>query len=103
MNIDYYSQVKIMLSNYKALEIEQRIFGMQDDEHSFLNHCISCLESYEKDLVVNVLIEKVSIRRYSRKTGFSRNFIAKERDRIISLLGKFFMIKYSYEEEKLVS
>jgi len=97
--VDYGTKVKNMLTNYKDKETQVKIFETIDEEHIFLGHCISCLESYEKDLITNILIEKISIRRYARKTGFSRSFITKERDRLIFLLAKFFQIRYSYLEQ----
>lgn len=100
MEEDYTTMIKDMLTNYKDKEIQLRIFGTKEEQQDFLTHCVACLESYERDLITNILIEKISIRRYARKTGFSRSFITKERDRIISLLAKFFQIRYSYVEER---
>ena len=93
---DAYLRVKNMLTNYKDKEKQIKIFGLDKEEQNFLTHCLACLDAYERDLVINIMIEKISVRCYSRKSGFSRNFITKERDRIILLIAKFFEIKESY-------
>lgn len=97
MNVDdYFFKVKNLLIYYKDNETKQKIFG-KEEEHDFLKHCIRCLESYERDLIISIMVDKISIRCYSKKSGFSRSFIAKERDRIISLIAKFFTVKESYK------
>lgn len=93
---DYAQHITALLNGFRENEIRAKVFNNADEDHKFLVHCISCLEGYEKDLVESILINKVSIRRYSKKTGFSRTFIAKERDRLINLLAKFFLIRISY-------
>lgn len=95
---DEYLRVKNMLTNYKDKEKMVKIFGTNIEEQCFLAHCLNCLEVYERDLITNIMIEKISVRCYSRKSGFSRNFITKERDRIILLIAKFFEIKESYHK-----
>ncbi|HOO23426.1 MAG TPA: hypothetical protein PKY53_07135 [Clostridia bacterium] len=99
MNEDNISKVKNLLIYYKDNELKQKVFG-EDEDHVFLKHCIGCLENYEKDLIVSIMVDKISIRRYSRQSGFSRSFIAKERDRIVFLLAKFFALKEKCKTEK---
>lgn len=93
---DTFSKVKNLLIYYKDNEIKQKIFGT-DEDHNFLKHCLECLEKYETDLIVSIMVDKISIRCYSKKSGFSRSFISKERDRIILLIAKFFAVKESYQ------
>lgn len=92
----YHLKVKNLLIYYKDNETKQKIFG-KDEMHNFLKHCLECLEDYERDLIISIMVDKISIRSYSRRSGFSRSFIAKERDRIIALIAKFFMVNESYK------
>jgi hypothetical protein len=98
MSLEKYNlKVKNLLIYYKDNEIKQKVFG-NDEGHNFLKHCLECLEDYERHLISCIMVDKISIRCYSKKSGFSRSFIAKERDRIISLIAKFFMVKESYTQ-----
>ena len=85
---EYNLKVKNSLIYYKDNETKQKIFG-KEETHIFLKHCLECLEDYERDLIISIMVDKISIRCYSRRSGFSRSFISKERDRIISLIAKF--------------
>lgn len=96
MNNDYFLKVKNLLIYYKDNEAKQKIFG-KEEEHNFLKHCLNCLENYERDLIISIMVDKISIRCYSKKSGFSRSLISKERDRIISLIAKFFTVKDGYQ------
>ncbi|NLL56040.1 MAG: hypothetical protein GX242_02380 [Clostridiales bacterium] len=99
---DYCLKVKNLLIYYKDNETKQRVFG-KVEEHNFLKHCLCCLEDYEKHLITSIMVDKISIRCYSRKSGFSRSFIAKERDRIISLIAKFFMVRENYKQSEKIA
>lgn len=101
MNENYITIINEMLLNFREKEIQSKIFGKTDEQYKFLRHCINCLETYERDLITSIMIDKISIRNYARKTGFSRSFIAKERDRIIILISKFFQIRYSYRKKAI--
>ncbi|MFA6867177.1 MAG: hypothetical protein WCR54_06630 [Clostridia bacterium] len=95
LKMDYYNEVEELLSNYKNKQKEIRVFSKEDSKQDFLKHCLDCLDDYEKELLDSIMIEKISIRQYSRQSGFSRAFVTKEKNRLIDLIAKFFQVNYS--------
>lgn len=91
---DNINEVKELLEQFKERKNYVKVFEQKDDKVEFLEHCLACIEEYQKDIIYSIMIDKISVRRYSRLTGFSRNFIAKERDKTLDLLSKFFYVKY---------
>lgn len=87
--------VKELLVNYKDNQKKVKCLGINDKYLTFLELCLKSLEPYESDLLKTLFIEKISIRQYSRITGFSRDFVAKERDRLIRLIAQFFTLKFA--------
>ncbi len=92
--IEHIAEVYEILNNYKEKKSYSKVFNQNDEKLEFLEHCLECLEEYQKDLIISVCIEKISIRRYSKMTGFSRSFITKEKDKAVELLAKFFKVKF---------
>lgn len=73
---------------------EESALGVTNERLRFLEHCLNQLDDYERDILIKTFSEGVSMRKYSRYTGFSRSFIAKQRERSAELVAKFFNIKY---------
>lgn len=90
-----------LLHNYKVNQREQKIIGGYNETMAFLEHCLTQLEGYERSLLVNIMIEKISIRKYSKISGFSRNFIAKQRQLLVAQLTKIFNIKFSFDNSAI--
>lgn len=80
------------MKNYKDKKKEEAIFGYKSEETAFLERCLDNIEPYEKDIVEKTLIENISVRRYSKESGFSRETVTNQRNRVIKLLTKFFNI-----------
>lgn len=93
--VDYgIDDVKDVLVSLRDRKKEEAVMGVRDEEAAFLEHCLKHLEDYERDILLKTYSDGVSIRRYSLLTGFSRNFIARQREKSLALLTKFFNIKY---------
>lgn len=88
-----------LLHNYKSYKREQKIIGCYNEKIDFLEHCLEQLEDYEKKLIANTMIENISIRKYAKISGFSRNFIVKQQQLLIAQLTKFFNIKFSFDKK----
>lgn len=88
-----------LLFNHKANIREQKIIGCYNETTAFLTHCLNHLEEYERNLLVNIMINRVSIRKYSKMSGFSRNFIAKQQQLLLAQLTKIFNIKFSFDKD----
>jgi len=98
---EYSSEVKELLNSYGVIKKEIAVCKQagvpcaeKEEKIKFLDFCLGVLETYERELIMAICMNGISIRQYSRCAGFSRNFIAKERDRILSMLTRFFVIKY---------
>lgn len=87
--------IKNMLIKYKDLKKEEAVFGKSDGKLEFLEHCLKYLEEYERDIIEKTYVEGLSVRRYSAYSGFSRNFISKQREKSVVLLTKFFNVKFN--------
>lgn len=86
--------VKELLINLKDRKKEASALNKPDEEAEFLEHCLKYLDPYETDILLKTFSERVSVRKYSARSGFSRNFISAQRERSVKLLTKFFNIKY---------
>lgn len=86
--------VKELLINLKDRKKEALALDKPDKEAEFLEHCLKFLDPCETDILLKTFSEKVSIRKYSAHSGFSRNFISAQREKSVKLLTKFFNIKY---------
>lgn len=64
-----------------------------------MDKCLENIEPYERDILEKTLIENVSVREYSRRSGFSRESVTKERQRVLKMLAKFFNIMESGGKE----
>lgn len=64
-----------------------------------MDKCLENIEPYERDILEKTLIENVSVREYSRRSGFSRESVTKERQRVLKMLAKFFNIMESRGKE----
>ena len=64
-----------------------------------MDRCLENIEPYERDILEKTLIENVSVREYSRRSGFSRESVTKERQRVLKMLAKFFNIMESKGKE----
>lgn len=64
-----------------------------------MDRCLENIEPYERDILEKTLIENVSVREYSRRSGFSRESVTKERQRVLKMLAKFFNIMESGGKE----
>ncbi len=64
-----------------------------------MDKCLENIEPYERDILEKTLIENVSVREYSRRSGFSRESVTKERQRVLKMLAKFFNIMESKGKE----
>lgn len=64
-----------------------------------MDRCLENIEPYERDILEKTLIENVSVREYSRRSGFSRESVTKERQRVLKMLAKFFNIMESRGKE----
>ena len=91
-----YDEQKIseLLKSYKERKKIALVCEKKDEEIEFLDKCIKSLEDYEKDLVEKVCIENISVRAYSKNSGFSRDFITKRKKYLLELISKFFNIIY---------
>ncbi len=100
--IVYWTEEKLtkLFANYRENKREQKIFGYNNEKTAFLEHCLKHLDEYERDLLQNTMLEGISIRKYSKITGFSRNFIAKQQRLLITQLTKIFNIKFSFDNSK---
>ena len=87
-------RVERILTELTEREKAEGVFGKPDEEARFLRHCLKFLDAGERDIIEKTYLEGVSVRKYSRLSGFSRNFISKQRDRTIELLTKFFNVKF---------
>ncbi len=70
--------------------------GKKDEEIAFLRHGMEYLDVEQRDILEKIFLEKVSLRGYSKVSGFSRHFLKKRIDESILLLVKFFNVKYGY-------
>lgn len=100
--MDYRNEIEDLLtglSGYKRqLSVVKEVGGKSNQlekKVKFLEFCLSLLETYQKELVLSVYTNGISIRKYSDHTGLSRNFISKEKQRVIDEFNKYFEIKYS--------
>lgn len=91
-----------LLLNYKLYQREQKIIGKPNEKIEFLTHCLNHLEDYEKRLLTNIMIEGVSIRKYAKSSGFSRNFITKHKQLLVAQLTKIFNIKFDFDKSNKV-
>lgn len=64
-----------------------------------MDKCLENIEPYERDILEKTLIENVSVREYSRRSGFSRESVTKERQRVLKMLAKFFNVMESKGKE----
>ena len=83
-----------MLAGYKERKKELAIFAKRDEKTEFLEKCLANIDDYERDILVKTYMEGVSVRSYSRESGFSRETINKERKRILGMLAKFFNVMF---------
>lgn len=97
----YIKEIEDLLTNNKEYlnqiaVLKQTGGEYQDlqDKLKFLSFSLSLLDTHQRELVYAIFMKGVSIRRYSLQTGVSRNFIAKEKQRILDKLNQYFMIKY---------
>ena len=88
-----------MLRGYKEKKKEEAIFGVKNSLIGFMDKCLENIEPYERDILEKTLIENVSVREYSRRSGFSRESVTKERQRVLKMLAKFFNIMESGGKE----
>lgn len=84
------NKISNFFKEYKERKKIKAIFGTQDELTDFADKCLENIEPYEKDIIVNTCIEGVSLRQYSKMSGFSRDTVTKERKRILCMLAKFF-------------
>ncbi|NCA92862.1 hypothetical protein EOM82_06410 [bacterium] len=96
-------KITMLLTNYRENKREQKILGYNNEKTAFLEHCLKHLDEYERDLLEKTMLEGVSIRKYSKISGFSRNFIAKQQHLLISQLTKIFNIKFSFDQPQQVT
>lgn len=89
------NDLKDLLINLKDRKKEAKALDRPDKEAEFLEHCLNFLDPYEKDILLKTYSEKISIRKYSAYSGFSRNFISTQREKSVKLLTKFFNVKYN--------
>lgn len=66
----------------------------KEDKLNFLDWCLTQLDSYERNLITALCMDGVSIRHYANVSGFSRYFVAKERDRVLEMLERYFKIRF---------
>lgn len=100
--MEYKNEVEDLLYNFsvykKEAEVLEKVKGSSKQlgrKIKFMEYCLTLLDTYQKELVMSVCINKISIRKYSQYTGMSRNFISKEKNKIIELLARFFEIKFN--------
>lgn len=100
--MEYKNEVEDLLYKYseykKEVEVLEKVNGNSKSlgkRIKFLEYCLTLLDTYQKELIMSVCINGISIRKYSQYTGMSRNFIAKEKNKIIELLARFFEIKFT--------
>ena len=100
--MDYIDEIELLMNNYGDMKKEIKVlkntggdFEEKEKKLNFLDYCLSLLETYERELIMSICMNSISIRRYSRHSGFSRNFISKEKKRILVLFNKFFNIKFN--------
>ena len=79
-----------MLRGYKEKKKEEAILGTKNEETAFLDRCLDNIEPYERDILEKTLIENVSLRQYAKMSGFSRDSVTKQRQRVLKMLAKFF-------------
>lgn len=84
-----------LLKNYKDIKKQVAVFEDSNAELEFLDKCLKFLEDYERDILEKTYIDGVSMRKYALYSGFSRNFIAKQRLKSVGLLAKFFNINFN--------
>ncbi|MDD4315954.1 MAG: hypothetical protein PHC84_02210 [Clostridia bacterium] len=102
--MDYKMEIDDMLKNLNERKKEVAVikkvggeFEHLDRKIKFLEYCLTLLETYQKELIFSVCINGISIRKYADYTGLSRNFIAKEKTRVITQFDKYFNIKFHSE------
>lgn len=88
------SDVENILKNFCDREKEAEIFERKDEEIDFMKRCLRYLDASEKDILEKIYFDKISVRKYSTLSGFSRNFIVKQKNKSIELLTKFFNVKF---------
>lgn len=86
------SDVEILLRDYRNLKKEEALSGERKKKVVYLERCLDVLDPYEREIVVKTVSDGMSVRELSRRSGMSRNFITKERERILLLLSRFFKI-----------
>ncbi len=102
--MDYKAEIQDLLSNLsqrkKELAVIKTVGGDYEDierKINFLEYCLDLLETYQRELIFSVCINGISIRKYANFTGMSRNFISKEKMRILEQIDRFFNIKFNSE------
>lgn len=100
----YISEIEDLLTGFTAYKKEIAVLKKVGGDYTnlekkinFLEFCFSLLETYERELILSVCINGVSIRKYADHTGMSRNYISKEKGRIIEDFSRYFEIKYDSE------
>lgn len=93
-------KVADILKECRDRTIAAEVFGREDEEVAFLRHCLKYIDPAERDILERLYFDGVSVRRYSAISGFSRNFIVKQRDRSLELLSRFFNVKFNFGREE---
>lgn len=100
-NMDYRNDITETLKNYRLIKKEltlMKALGKEckekESEIAFIEYCMTLLEDYERELVARTFIDGVSVRSFARACGYSRNYVTKEREKILTQLNTFFKIKY---------
>lgn len=103
--MDYKKDIEELMENLserkKELAVLKKVGGdckELEKRLKFLEFCFTLLDKYEKELIFSVCINGISIRKYADHTGLSRNFISKEKNKIIAQFDKFFKIKYESDK-----
>lgn len=89
------NQIVSLLKSYKDIKKQNAVFESNDPELEFLDKCLRYLDDYERDILEKTFIDGVSMRKYALYSGFSRNFIAKQRLKSVALIAKFFNINFN--------
>lgn len=99
--MDYKKEIEDLLVGFNAYKKEIAVLKKVGGEYlqleskiQFMEFCFSLLEKYQKELILTICINGVSVRKYSDNSGFSRTFISREKQKIIDEINKYFKIKY---------
>lgn len=83
---------KIKLLDYKGKLNDETIAELENlkDIIEKLDYCISCLSEQEKEVLTNIYVKRISMRKISKVMIMSRTALIYQRDKAVKMLEKLF-------------